>query len=306
MKIYRLQPTVQPILDLPVHPVLVLGMFDGMHKGHIALFSAGKALAKEQHAPLCAWSFLDGAFKGETPLHTLAQRLTYMREAGADDALLTDFSAVRDLSPAAFIEQVLCGQLHCAGVVCGFHFHYGKDGAGDAAALQKTLAAEGIPVCVVEPVRTEAGELISTSAIRAALLAGDLPKAAEMAGRPYTICGAVLHGAAIGRTIGVPTVNQALPEGVVLPRFGVYASTVSIGENRYPAITNVGKKPTVANTPVPIAETHIIGLSADLYGTVLSVTLQRFLRPEQKFPSLEALRAQIARDIAESVAQGEG
>lgn len=304
MKIYRLQPSVQPVFALPAHPVLVLGMFDGMHKGHAALFSAGKTLAEGKKAPLCAWSFLDSTFKGEPPLHTLAQRLTYMGEAGADYAILTDFSAVRDLSPAAFIDQVLCEQLHCTGVVCGFHFHYGRDGAGDATALRNALVTRGIPICVVEPVRTGAGELISTSAIRTALLAGDLQKAADMAGRPYTICGAVLHGAAIGRTIGVPTVNQALPEGVVLPRFGVYASTVAIGKNCYPAITNVGKKPTVANTPVPIAETHIIGLSADLYGTVLSVTLHRFLRPEQKFPSLEALRTQIAHDIEESVAHG--
>ena len=145
-------------------------------------------------------------------------------------------------------------------------------------------------------------QTVSSSRIRELLLDGDVEKAGELLGRPYFISAAVEDGNHIGRTIDFPTINQQLPEGIVMPRFGVYCSRVKIDGKAYTGVTDIGVKPTVGGSDRPLAETHIIGYSGDLYGKIVDVAFRRFIRPEMRFGSLEELRRQIARDAVNATA----
>jgi HAD superfamily hydrolase (TIGR01509 family) len=140
------------------------------------------------------------------------------------------------------------------------------------------------------------GVAVSATAVREAVVTGNMPRAAALLGRPFTVCLPVSHGNHLGHTLGFPTVNQVFPADAVVPRFGVYASLVVIGNKQYPAVTNVGVHPTVSGCASPQAETWISEYEGDLYGTVLSVELIEFLRPEQRFDGIDSLKSQIERD----------
>ena len=141
------------------------------------------------------------------------------------------------------------------------------------------------------------GETVSSTAIRNMLLNGDIVKAWQFLGYPYTISSTVIHGAELGRAIGFPTINQIFSKGQLVPKFGVYASQVLIDGYYYRAMTNIGMKPTVNYGGMPLAETHIIDFSGDLYGKYVRLNLMEFIRPEQKFGSLDELKRQITEDM---------
>ena len=295
---------VLPGAALPARPrVVALGFFDGMHRGHAALFAAARQAARERGCETAVFTFADdGSLKPGAPrLLAEDERLSLMQAQGAEAVFLYRFSAISGLSPAAFVEKILFEQLSAAAVVCGYNFRFGAGGAGDAALLHRLLGAHHVPLITL-PAQRLGDEVISASRIRAALAAGEAELAAHMLGRPYTVSGCVAHGKALGRTIGVPTANLPILPGRVLPAHGVYAAVGYLeGDGRpHAGVANIGVRPTVEAGAAPNCETHFLDRVGDIYGKHLTVLLLRRLRGEITFENLEALHAQILQDAAQA------
>lgn len=293
-----------PDAGIPARPrVLALGFFDGVHLGHAALFSAVRRESERRGCEAAVFSFAENATLKPHAARLLSeqQRLSLIGEQGIEMAFLYDFAALRDLSPAAFVEQILVRQLSAAAVVCGYNFRFGAGGAGNAPLLERLLSAYGIPLITL-PAQCVDGETVSASAIRTALAAGEAERAARMLGRPYALCGRVERGKQLGRTVGLPTANLPIAPGMVVPAYGVYAAVGYIeGDARpYIGVANVGVRPTVERDGLPNCETHFIDPVGDIYGKRLTVSLLRRLRGEIVFENLEALAAQIARDAGQA------
>jgi len=241
-----------------------------------------------------------------TPLDEKVQQL---RSLGVEQLVLLPFDReLSALSPEEFVDKILVQQLQCQQISVGQDFCFGKKRMGTAQDLQILAAKYNIPVTIV-PIKTDTDSLsttddtrISTSLIRESLEVGDIPKANRLLGRPYTLTGEVVTGQKLGRTIGFPTANIQLPKDKFLPRHGVYAVEVII-HNQTPdtdpiqqlGVMNIGNRPTVNGIDTRV-EVHCLNWSGDLYGKILEIQLVKFLRPEQKFPSLEALKNQIQLD----------
>ena len=277
---------------------VALGSFDGLHKGHQnvlqnALSSADDGLSA---SVLLFDTHPQKVLTGVMPPLLLAEseRDTLLRQMGF--ALQTvSFESIRNLMPEAFVEKVLCEKL-CAGAVsCGYNYRFGRNGAGDAALLQRLCAPRGIRVSVCETAVFE-GEPVSSTRIRRALENGEPDKAAAMLTRPFSYTAEVIHGNARGRELGYPTANQQLPFGLVVPKYGVYASQTTVQGRTYNSITNIGIRPTLPDDTCG-SETHILGCCADLYGQQITVALNRYIRSERKFASLDEVFTQVQKDI---------
>jgi riboflavin kinase/FMN adenylyltransferase len=281
--------------------VTALGFFDGVHLGHRALLERAVADANRLGCASAVLTFDDDdpLYKPSAPRLTDTQtRLSLIADCGIQYAFVFSFERIRALSPADFVRDVLVGQCHTRLAECGFNFRFGKNAAGDADTLRRLMSAAGGEARTVEAQRTAAGELISSSAVRAALERGDMQTVTEMLGREYSLTLPVLHGKELGRTIGLPTINQSFPPHFAIPAYGVYAATCEIDGVSLPAVTNVGVRPTVGGSSVN-CESHILNYSGWLYGKTVRLTLHRHVRPEIKFDSLTALKAQIEKDICE-------
>ena len=276
--------------------VVALGNFDGVHLGHRALLRAALSEKERSGVLFAVFTFETPAGKESCCLLTREQRLWKLEEQGADAVLLAEFEEVRHLPPERFVNEILYETMHASCCVCGFNYRFGVHASGDAETLTRLCGEKGIRVIVQPPVTTADGVPISSSRIRETLRNGEMEQANAMLGSPYTLSLPVLHGQALGRTIGIPTANQCFPDGMVIPKRGVYASFVTLGKDVCPAVTNIGVRPTVSGEGVT-AETHLIGYDGDLYGQTIAVSLERYLRPETKFPSLEKLKQAIFGDI---------
>ena len=280
--------------------VILLGNFDGVHRGHAALVHEARRIAGTD-GQVIAYTFRE--LTGRAPrLTDGVQREQLLLLAGADRVTEDSFERVRGFSPERFVSEVLCGMLHGDACVCGFNYRFGCGGSGDAALLRR-LAEEAHMTChVVAPV-TEDGNPVSSTRVRGVLEDGNPEEALRLLGHPFSYRLPVLHGKKLGRTIGIPTVNQRIPDGFVRLKNGVYASFCRIGDVWYPAVTNVGFRPTVNRDGADITcETHIIGFSGDLYGTETEIYFLSYLREERKFPSLSALREAIGHNAAQAEA----
>ncbi|BAB76547.1 bifunctional riboflavin kinase/FAD synthetase [Anabaena sp. FACHB-709] len=257
--------------------------------------------------------------QARTWLTPLDEKVQQLRSLGVDQLVLLPFDKeLTALSPEEFVEKILVQQLRCQRISVGQDFCFGKQRRGTAKDLQLIAAKYHIPVSIV-PLQTSDGQFledgncgsfesledapISTSLIRQALETGDIKTANRFLGRPYILIGVVVEGEQLGRTIGFPTANLELPKDKFVPRQGVYAVRVKIlGESadaniplEILGVMNIGNRPTVNGTYSSV-EVYLLDWSGDLYGKELAVQLVDFLRPEQKFPSLEALKAQIQQD----------
>lgn len=299
MTIYKL-PEMIPA-DLPDRPLAVaLGNFDGVHRGHRQLLSAVQEVADRLGCASAVWTFTSLAKEAAIPaLMTPEEKLRVIAGTGVQYAVLEDFDAVRHLTPAAFAEEYLAEGLRCAAAVCGFNFRFGKGGAGDAAALVQSLGCRGIPVRVIDPVADDGG-VVSSTRIRAAVTEGDMEEAARLLGRPFTVRLPVVHGHQLGRTIGVPTVNQEFPAGHIRPARGIYACACTVDGRVYAAVANVGARPTVSDSDRVNCETHILDYVGDLYGRYVTVSFLYRLRDERRFADLAALQEGIRGDIEET------
>lgn len=279
--------------------VYALGFFDGVHLGHQALLNTCQALAREEKAQACALTFDRHPMAltcGQAPalLNTGADRVRLLSQWGMDQVQTLHFDRTTMELPWQDFFQLLLTRYGACGLVCGDDFRFGYRGQGTAALLQQACREAGIP-CRVVSEQTVDGIRVSSSYIRRLLESGEMEKAVKYLGHPHVLSGEVVSGRRLGRTIGVPTANLLIPEGVIVPKLGVYACKVTAGDGEYFAVTNVGSRPTVGGHRVTV-EPWLLDFDGDLYGKTIAVEFFCFLRPEKKFDSLEALKEQIDRD----------
>lgn len=278
---------------------VALGMFDGVHIGHRSVFERTKSFEKN--------GFRSAVFTFDTesinqkhgkPYRYIipnSVKLDMIRNAGISDIYCSDFSEIKDLGAEDFVKDILVGRMNAGAVVCGPDFRFGKGAECGVEELKRSGERYGFELSIVTPVIKDS-ETVSSSAIRSLLTEGNIKKANLFLGYDYRIKQIVSHGNHIGRTLDFPTINQAFCEGQLVPAYGVYSSHVLLDGVSCSAVTNIGVKPTVTDSSVPLAETHIIGYSGDLYGRTVEVTLSDYLRGEKKFSSLDELKKQIKKD----------
>ena len=285
-------------LTLDGECVVALGFFDGVHLGHRDMLSRAKSVAHSKALPLCVFTFTSESegFKGNNNrIYDTEARLLLLEEVGADIVIACDFALVRHLSPEEFCEDILISSLHAKVAVCGFNFRYGKGACGTASTLRETMQSHGRECLIVEAFLTETGEPLSTTKIKTLFTEGRMEEVNAYLGRPYFLSGLVEEGLHLGRSYGVPTVNQSFPKGTLIPKNGVYRSVAIVDGLAYHAVTNVGACPTFGSRPVH-AETFIVGEGFTLYGKKIRVYLLGYLREEKQFENAEHLKAQILTD----------
>ena len=269
---------------------VALGNFDGVHIGHRRIFDAlGDDL------PKAAFTFSD--LRQSDLLCAPSERLSLIRSCGVRRALVADFAEVRDMTPAAFCD-LLCGAFGAKRLVCGFNFTFGAGGKGSPDDLRRLAAEREAEAVVVDPVMLD-GAPVSSTRVRTMLRAGDIPGVEAALGRKCAYTLTVIHGRELGRKMGYPTINQAFPECLAAPRFGVYASRCVIDGQTLFGVTNVGVRPTVDGEGRAVSlETHIFDYSRELYKKPARVELCSFLRDERRFSSTVELFEQVAKDAA--------
>ncbi len=281
--------------------IYALGFFDGVHLGHQALLAACRHLAKTHGCKAGAVTFTthpDGLVAGKAPalLNTNEDKTRLLCGYGMEAVLTLPFDKQLMTTPwADFLQQLIADG--AAGFVCGDDFRFGANGSGTAQKLAAFCKEKGLPYAVV-PEQLMDGERISSSRIRQLLENGQLEQANHLLGHPHFLTAVVQAGKQLGRTIGVPTANLVFPEGLIIPKFGVYATKVVTDGKEYLAVTNIGTRPTVAGEGITV-EAHLLDFAGDLYGKEITVIFYEFLRPEQKFADLDALKTQIAADVAQ-------
>lgn len=283
--------------------IYALGFFDGVHLGHQALLSACVSLARAGGRTPGAVTFAahpDTLVLHETPglINTIEDRRNLLRTFGMEAVVALPFDdAMRCLSWEDFL-LMLINKWDAGGFVCGEDFRFGFRGEGNAARLADFCRQRGLPWVTVPEQELE-GRRVSSTYIRTQLESGDMSTAVRFLGHPHLLTGTVVPGQHIGRTLGVPTANLLLPEGVLVPKHGVYACRCLTGGGAWPAVTNIGTRPTVSGSGVTV-EPWILDYTGDLYGKTITLEFYRFLRPERKFPDLTALKAQIQRDAQDA------
>lgn len=283
--------------------IYALGFFDGVHLGHAALLRECRRLAEETGCKSAAVTFSshpDTLVLGKTPrlINTIEDRVQLLTEAGMDEVVVLPFDKQMQTMPWQEFLRLLVANYGAAGLVCGHDFRFGNGGAGNAALLTDYCTEHHMP-CAVIPEQTVSGITVSSTHIRSLLEAGKMEEAALFLGHPHILSGTVVTGRKLGRTLGIPTANLSIPEEVVKLPFGVYACKAEAEGNTYIAVTNIGNRPTVGGHRITV-EPWLLGFDGDLYGKHLTLSFHAFLRPEQKFPSLEALKEEIQKNAIET------
>ena len=279
--------------SIPLQPTaptaVALGTFDGLHPGHQAVIRAAVASG----LPATVLSVLPS---GVRFLTTDEERRRLLAQMGAAAFIPLALDEIRTMSPRAFFNEVLLARFGAKMLSCGFNFRFGQNAAGDTDLLARLCAEAGVRLAVADPV-TQNGLPVSSTRIHNALAAGDMPTANALLGRPFGAALPVIHGNRLGHTLGFPTINQAWPDELALPRFGVYAVTVTVKGVTRKGVCNLGVRPTVGSDRV-LCETHVLDLQEELYGQTADVRLLAFLREEKAFASPAELQAAIAADVA--------
>ena len=284
--------------------IYALGFFDGVHIGHTQLLLHCHSLAYHHDCSAGVVTFdshPEALVLGNAPrlINSVHDREWLLREKYAMEAVLTlPFDEKMRTMPWEDFLELLTRDYGAAGFVCGDDFRFGHRGSGNAALLAEYCHRENLP-CHVVPEQILEGVRVSSTYIRQQLEDGHMATAVKFLGHPHILSGEVVHGKALGRKLGVPTANLQLPEGLAVPKFGVYACSCLIDGVRYPAVTNLGTRPTVAGSSITV-EPWILDYSGDLYGRRIILEFHYFLRPEMKFPSLDALKEEIHRNADET------
>ena len=294
--------TVEAKVTTPT--TIALGNFDGIHRGHQAVL---QPVLNCQNNDLCksVVSFDPHPrefFSGQkmTLLTPQTEKANYLQQLGFQQLILIPFNQdLAKLSPQDFIQEILLAKIKAKIISVGEDFHFGYQRKGNAKQLQEITSKFKIKTYINSLLQyennNETSVRVSSSLIRKALSQGNIKQANLMLGRAYILEGKVVEGKKLGRTIGFPTANLSIPEDKYLPCNGVYAVKVNYQNEILPAVMNIGLRPTVSGNSITV-EVHLLEWTGDLYGKTITVSLQEFLRSEQKFPSLSDLKQQISLD----------
>ncbi|MGN0379450.1 MAG: riboflavin biosynthesis protein RibF [Butyrivibrio sp.] len=282
--------------------IVMLGKFDGIHKGHRKLFEAAADIRQKENLPIVVFSFkvADGLhydYMDGRHITTFPEREIMFERLGADVFIEYPFDdAVAGMEPLKFIEDIIHNMLNASYVIVGDDWTFGRGGEGNCDLLKASQKLFNFTAVIMEKELYDGREICSTW-IREEMSKGNMENANILLGYPFTIIGEVVHGNEFGRTMGFPTANIIPPEDKLLSPNGVYASKIIIDGTEYCGVTNVGVKPTVeADGPLTV-ETFIIDFYDDIYGKTIEVQLIHFQRPEMKFADSEMLKKQLSQDI---------
>ena len=285
--------------SIPEMSAITLGKFDGIHKGHQKLMKMILA-KKEQGLKSVVFTFgqMPGTFffgKGRTIL-TRKERQLHLERMGIDYMIECPFvPEVIQMEPEKFIEDVLVNQLHVKYIAVGPDFRFGHNRKGSVGVLKKMASVYGYEVEVFDKECLD-DKVISSTYVRHMLEIGEMGTVQKLLGYPYYVSGTVVHGHAIGRKLGIPTINLIPDDDKMLPPNGVYLTKTIWGEEQIFGITNVGCKPTISGEEAKGIETHLYDFDGDFYDKELTVEFYAYHRPERRFESLEDLKSQLARD----------
>ena len=289
--------------------VVAIGNFDGVHRGHQAVLEKALDIARSTGRPAIVYTFEPhpkSFFKPEKPVDRLtpaAEKARILELMGFDGVVEQHFDAkFAHLTAEEFVKHILCENFHASAVVTGSDFHFGSKRVGTPYYLADCGKKLGFAVVKVPPFCDETGQVISSSRIRALLADGKVEEAAGLLGYHYTVCSKVIHGAKLGRTLGFPTANMALPEETGLA-FGIYAIRFRRSDGTlFDGVASFGKRPTVEGYGVPLLESFLFSFDGNLYDETASVSFYSYLRGEQKFDGLQPLIAQMNKDKEEAEA----
>ena len=287
--------------------VIALGFFDGVHKGHGALLRTVAQVADRLGAKPCAFTFdrsPTAAITGQAVplLSSVEDRVWLMRRYyGIEEVIVAPFDGMQKMDWQDFVSEYLQKELGCVHVVAGHDFHFGYMGKGNPQRLQEKCRELGMGCDIIQKVEQD-GITISSTYIRTLIAQGEVERADQFLGHPHTLTNRVAHGKKIGTTtLGFPTVNLLIPQGVIVPAFGVYATRVWFDGQCRCAVTNVGVRPTVEDNAGHVTvEGFILDFDGDLYGHEIRMEFYKYLRPEQCFPSMDALAAEIRRNAQQT------
>lgn len=287
--------------------VIALGFFDGVHKGHGALLRTVAQVADRLGAKPCAFTFdrsPTAAITGQAVplLSSVEDRVWLMRRYyGIEEVIVAPFDGMQKMDWQDFVSEYLQKELGAVHVVAGHDFHFGYMGKGNPQRLQEKCRELGMGCDIIQKVEQD-GITISSTYIRTLIAQGEMERADQFLGHPHTLTNRVAHGKKIGTTtLGFPTVNLLIPQGVIVPAFGVYATRVWFDGQCRCAVTNVGVRPTVEDNDGHVTvEGFILDFDGDLYGHEIRMEFYKYLRPEQCFPSMDALAAEIRRNAQQT------
>lgn len=282
---------------------VALGTFDGLHKGHMSVINNAVVRKNDGLTPVIML-FSEHPLKvltGSAPkeIFTGSIKKREIEKTGCVP-FVVPFEKIHTMSPDEFFTDILMRELNAGFVSCGFNFKFGRNGAGNTEILSKLCSDNGIALSVAEEIDYK-GECVSSTRIRKAITDGNIEDANGMLGRYFSYDFTVVEGDKRGgKVLGFPTINQFFPDDFIVPRFGVYASAAYVDGKIYPAMTNIGVRPTIGHSK-PRSETSILGFSGDLYGTNTEVCLLSYLRREIRFETLNELSEQMKRDSEKSI-----
>nr|WP_314115223.1 bifunctional riboflavin kinase/FAD synthetase [uncultured Leptotrichia sp.] len=277
--------------------IVILGNFDGVHKGHQIILQKAVTHAKKENLKTIVYTFNEYPKNKQTKITTCSEKAYLLNENGIDYLYLEQFEKVRNYTPEEFVEKVLLNILNVKEVYCGFNFTFGKGKSGDVSILEKLLKEKNIKLNVQNPVRDGNNEIISSTRVRNYIKKGNFEKVRELLGHNFIILGEVIYGKQLGRVLGFPTANLQF-ENKIYPEFGVYGVKVHIegDEKIYNGVMNIGKNPTV-DIGVLSVETNIFDFSDDIYGKIILIEVLKNIRSEKKFNSVDELKKQIGYDV---------
>lgn len=286
---------------------LAIGVFDGVHRGHQAVISTSAEHAQSSNGTPVVVTFDPHPMKVLRPreaphlLTATQHKIKLIRDLGVQHLLVVKFDkAFAATAPEDFVQQLVTHSKPLREICVGHEWSFGKDRRGNLALLRELGAQFDFEVVGIPAVTLGNGELVSSTAIRHAIEAGDLAKAAEMLGREYTILGTVVRGEHLGKKIGFPTANLSA-HSEQFPRNGVYFAQAMLDGVVYPGVVNLGYRPTVSSGKSErVLEIHLLDFDHDIYGKDVEVRFVRYLRPEQKFESVDALARQIESDVQQA------
>jgi riboflavin kinase/FMN adenylyltransferase len=301
MQIFRRHDEVRP---RPAATAMTLGNFDGVHLGHQRLFARVRECARERGGQSVVFTFRPHPVKVLAPdlapplITPYEEKLRQIERCGIDVAVEEPFTPeLSRVSPREFVDRFLVDALATRDVVVGYDFTFGRDRAGNVDMLRSLGRELGFEVHV-EPPFAVGGIVASSTKVREFILEGRVRGAAIILGRDFALAGTVVAGQGRGRSIGFPTANLQT-EHELIPKPGVYVCAAALGENRHPAVVNIGWAPTFGARGLTV-EAHLLDFSGDLYGARLTLEFRHRLRDERRFPSVEDLARQIALDVEEA------
>ena len=280
--------------DLPLGTkgrVIALGLFDGLHRGHMDIIEKTVAIAERDGLTSTVQTFKNLNKADSKSLYTPEERLKLIGDTGADEILVLDFDAVKDMEPEQYLTDIILNRAIADTLVMGEDYRFGRNARGDVAMIKEFAKANDVRVIVVKDRLLEGTDKkISTTWLRRTFDEGDVDLARQLCGgRDYSYSGYCVQGKQLGRTMGFPTANINIAEDKYVVRRGVYVSRVHLGSRVLYGVTNIGRRPTLEDAVNDVAETYIFDFDEDIYGAKFSVELMHFLRPETQYTSKDEL-----------------